>query len=136
MRCSPRRSLRTRFSSFEILDDIEMLTVDPAGKHQKQHLKGKSQHWAYATGSRANRQDCCGTVPLFGQYAVARSINAAMTATYWEIGRRIVEFEQGGADRAAYGDVLVERLAKDLTQRFGRGFSRQNLGQMRAAPLT
>jgi predicted nuclease of restriction endonuclease-like (RecB) superfamily len=64
--------------------------------------------------------------------AVARSINAAMTATYWEIGRRIVEFEQGGAERAAYGDALVERLAKDLTQRFGRGFSRENLGQMRA----
>jgi len=55
-----------------------------------------------------------------------------MTATYWEIGRRIVEFEQGGADRATYGDTLIERLAKDLTQRFGRGFSRQNLGQMRA----
>jgi predicted nuclease of restriction endonuclease-like (RecB) superfamily len=64
--------------------------------------------------------------------AVARSINAAMTATYWEIGRRIVQFEQGGAERATYGDALVERLAKDLTQRFGRGFSRQNLGQMRA----
>jgi hypothetical protein len=64
--------------------------------------------------------------------AVARSINAAMTATYWEIGRRIVEFEQGGAERASYGDALVERLAKDPTQRFGRGFSRQNLGQMRA----
>ena len=64
--------------------------------------------------------------------AVARSINAAMTATYWEIGRRIVEFEQGGADRATYGDALVGRLAKDLTQRFGRGFSRQNLWQMRA----
>jgi predicted nuclease of restriction endonuclease-like (RecB) superfamily len=64
--------------------------------------------------------------------AVARSVNAAMTATYWEIGRRIVEFEQGGAERAGYGDALVERLAKDLTQRFGRGFSRQNLGQMRA----
>lgn len=64
--------------------------------------------------------------------AVARSINAAMTATYWEIGRRIVEFEQGGAERAAYGDAVVERLAKDLTQRFGRGFSRQSLWQMRA----
>jgi len=64
--------------------------------------------------------------------AVARSINTAMTATYWEIGRRIVQFEQGGAERATYGDALVERLAKDLTQRFGRGFSRQNLGQMRA----
>jgi hypothetical protein len=55
-----------------------------------------------------------------------------MTATYWEIGRRIAEFEQGGAERAAYGDALVERLAEDLTQRFGRGFSRQNLWQMRA----
>lgn len=64
--------------------------------------------------------------------AVARSVNAAMTATYWEIGRRIVEFEQGGADRATYGDALIERLARDLTERFGRGFSRQNLGQMRA----
>jgi hypothetical protein len=64
--------------------------------------------------------------------AVARSINAAMTATYWEIGRRIVEFEQEGAERAAYGDALVQRLAEDLTQRFGRGYSRQNLSQMRA----
>jgi predicted nuclease of restriction endonuclease-like (RecB) superfamily len=64
--------------------------------------------------------------------AVARSINAVMTAAYWEIGRRIAEFEQGGAARAAYGDALIERLAKDLTRRFGRGFSRQNLWQMRA----
>jgi len=61
----------------------------------------------------------------------ARSVNALMTASYWEIGRRIVEFEQGGQDRAAYGDALIERLAKDLTHRFGRGFSRQNLQQMR-----
>src|ERR1700761_4626074 len=67
-----------------------------------------------------------------GRRAAARSVNALMTATYWEIGRRIVEFEQGGADRAAYGEALVERLAKDLTRRFGRGFSRQNLSQMRA----
>jgi len=64
--------------------------------------------------------------------AVARSINVAMTATYWEIGRRITEFEQRGAQRANYGDALIERLAKDLTIRFGRGFSRQNLWQMRA----
>jgi hypothetical protein len=40
---------------------------------------------------------------------------------------------EGGAERAAYGDALVERLAKDLTQHFGRGFSRQNLWQMREA---
>ena len=62
----------------------------------------------------------------------ARRVNALMTATYWEIGRRIVDVELGGAERAGYGDVLVERLADDLGGRFGRGFSRSNLFQMRA----
>jgi hypothetical protein len=66
------------------------------------------------------------------QHTAARSINSLMTATYWEIGRRIVEFEQGGTERAAYGEALIQRLSKDLVCRFGRGFSRQNLGQMRA----
>ncbi|MDN3514637.1 MAG: PDDEXK nuclease domain-containing protein [Candidatus Brocadia sp.] len=54
-----------------------------------------------------------------------------MTATYWEIGRRIVEWEQAGKERATYGEALLNRLAADLTKRFGRGFSRQNLQQMR-----
>lgn len=67
--------------------------------------------------------------------AAARSVNALMTATYWEIGRRIVAFEQGGEERAAYGSGLIKRLADDLTRRFGRGFSRQNLWQMRAFHL-
>lgn len=62
----------------------------------------------------------------------ARSVNALMTATYWEIGRRIVEEEQAGQDRADYGVGLIERLSRDLTQRFGRGFGRSNLFQMRA----
>jgi predicted nuclease of restriction endonuclease-like (RecB) superfamily len=74
-----------------------------------------------------------GVVELLEQArrAAARSVNAIMTATYWEIGRRIVEFEQGGEERAGYGEQLLERLAEDLTKRFGRGFSRQNLQQMR-----
>lgn len=55
-----------------------------------------------------------------------------MTATYWEIGHRIVEFEQGGQTRAEYGEQLLERLAQDLTARFGRGFGWRNLFQMRA----
>jgi len=55
-----------------------------------------------------------------GRRAAARSINALMTAVYWEIGRRIVEFEQGGQDRAAYGDTLISRLGEDLSCRFGR----------------
>ncbi|TGB65350.1 MULTISPECIES: PDDEXK nuclease domain-containing protein [unclassified Escherichia] len=60
-----------------------------------------------------------------------RSVNALMTATYWEIGRRIVEFEQGGEARAAYGTQLIKRLSKDLSLRYKRGFSAKNLRQMR-----
>ncbi|MBM4353310.1 MAG: DUF1016 domain-containing protein, partial [Deltaproteobacteria bacterium] len=63
--------------------------------------------------------------------ASARAVNAVMTATYWEIGRRIAEFEQGGADRAGHGEGLLVQLSADLTSRFGRGFSRQNLQSMR-----
>ncbi len=63
--------------------------------------------------------------------AAARSVNALMTSSYWEIGRRIVEFEQSGKERADYGETLLARLATDLNARFGRGFSRQNLQQMR-----
>ena len=63
--------------------------------------------------------------------SAARSVNAAMTAAYWLIGRRIVEFEQSGEDRAEYGAALIERLAEDLAVRFGRGFSPQNIYNMR-----
>jgi hypothetical protein len=63
--------------------------------------------------------------------ASARAVNAFMTATYWEIGRRIVEFEQGGEKRAEYGRALLQRLSGDLAARFGRGFSVDNLESMR-----
>jgi predicted nuclease of restriction endonuclease-like (RecB) superfamily len=63
--------------------------------------------------------------------AAARSVNALMTATYWEVGRRVVEFEQDGGNRAAYGQALLVRLSGDLTRRFGRGFGVDNLELMR-----
>lgn len=63
--------------------------------------------------------------------AAARSVNAVMTATYWAIGRRIVEGEQSGQARAAYGQALLKRLSGDLSARFGRGYSERNLEQMR-----
>lgn len=63
--------------------------------------------------------------------AAARSVNALMTASYWEIGRRIVEAEQQGKRRAGYGEQLIARLSADLTARFGRGFSPDNLENMR-----
>ncbi len=61
----------------------------------------------------------------------ARTVNAVMTATYWEIGRRIVEVEQRGGGRADYGEALLKRLTSDLTARFGRGFSDRSLYKMR-----
>jgi predicted nuclease of restriction endonuclease-like (RecB) superfamily len=61
----------------------------------------------------------------------ARHVNAILTATYWEIGRRIVEFAQQGETRAEYGDIIIEKLSHDLTKQFGRGFSQRNLEQMR-----
>jgi len=64
--------------------------------------------------------------------SAARSVNTIMTATYWLIGCRIVTFEQKGKTRAEYGTTLIKNLAKDLTQKFGRGFGRANLFQMRA----
>ena len=61
----------------------------------------------------------------------AQTINAIITVTYWEMGRRIVENEQSGRRRAGYGEALLKKLSADLTSKFGRGFSRQNLQQMR-----
>jgi DUF1016 N-terminal domain len=63
--------------------------------------------------------------------AAARSVNALMTASYWEIGRRIVEAEQGGSARADYGKQLIRQLSIDLGNQFGRGFSADNLERMR-----
>ena len=64
--------------------------------------------------------------------SAARSVNSIMTAAYWLVGRRIVEYEQGGAERAGYGAELIRRLSVDLTASYGRGFSPRNLRQMRA----
>jgi hypothetical protein len=64
--------------------------------------------------------------------ASVRAVNALMTATYWEIGHWIVEHEQGGAKRAAYGKALIQHLSSDLTARFGRGFGVDNLELFRS----
>ncbi len=77
------------------------------------------------------RQDIADVVAAT-RAAAARSVNAIMTASYWAIGRRIVEFEQGGAERATYGEALIRRLGADLSVRLGRGFGGRNLAQMRA----
>ena len=65
------------------------------------------------------------------RYASVRSVNAIMTATYWEIGRRIVKVEQKGQKRADYGEQLIEKMSKDLTKSCGKGFSFRNLNRYR-----
>ncbi|MBA3458725.1 MAG: DUF1016 domain-containing protein [Deltaproteobacteria bacterium] len=67
-----------------------------------------------------------------GRRASVRTSNAIMTATYWIVGRRIVEEEQHGAARAEYGEELIRRLSADLQARFGRGYGRANLFQMKS----
>jgi predicted nuclease of restriction endonuclease-like (RecB) superfamily len=62
--------------------------------------------------------------------AAARAVNSTMTSAYWEMGRQIVEYEQGGSGRAQYGEQLLDNLARDLTAKLGRGFGRENLRLM------
>ena len=62
---------------------------------------------------------------------VVRSVDLIQVLTNFEIGRRIVEHEQQGAERAQYGKALLRELSTELTAEFGRGFSRTNLEYMR-----
>lgn len=62
---------------------------------------------------------------------VVRNVNTIMLQTYWSIGKRIVEEEQNGNNRAEYGSSLLKELSKELTKEFGKGFSRSNLQSMR-----
>lgn len=67
---------------------------------------------------------------------VLRTVNSTMTITYFEIGRIIVEEEQNGKDRAEYGKQLLQSLSQQLTKEFGKGFSVDNLSNMRKFYLT
>lgn len=62
---------------------------------------------------------------------VVRTVNQTMIYTYYEIGRMIVEDEQQGKERAEYGKNVLKDLSKRLTTEFGKGFSVQNLENMR-----
>ena len=62
---------------------------------------------------------------------VSREVNTILVQTYWEIGRFIVENEQGNIERAEYGKKLIANLSKRLTKEYGKGFSKSNLFNMR-----
>jgi predicted nuclease of restriction endonuclease-like (RecB) superfamily len=71
------------------------------------------------------------TIVKGSQQQILRSVNQTIVLTYFEIGRKIVEEEQNGNDRAGYGKYLINNLSERLTAEFGKGFSPRSLEQMR-----
>jgi len=59
------------------------------------------------------------------------AINSAMVEAYWNIGKRIVDEEQNGADRAEYGKQIIETISIELTREFGKGFSKRTVWEIR-----
>ncbi len=66
-----------------------------------------------------------------GRGRAAAAVNRELVATYWAVGARILREEQGGADRAAYGERALAHLGRALSQEFGRGFGERSLRYMR-----
>jgi hypothetical protein len=66
-----------------------------------------------------------------GRQRALQAVDVVQVRTCWEVGRHIVEFEQGGIHRAEYGARLIPRLAERLTVEFGKGFDASNLRYMR-----
>ncbi len=66
-----------------------------------------------------------------GRQKAFQRVNKILIETYWNIGKRIVEFEQAGKEKAEYGSELLKKLSKDLKNLYGRGFSKSNIYLMR-----
>ena len=79
--------------------------------------------------------DVCTIIDEGRQKAYA-SVNSTMIETYWKIGKRIVEEEQCGYERAEYGKRIIEQLSNELTMRYGKGFSKRYLAYFRKFYLT
>ena len=86
--------------------------------------------------SYSNLFDRIANILVEARTKVVREINKTQVLAYWEIGREIVEFEQKRKLRAEYGQRLLIKLSEDLTQKFGRGFSVDNLQLMRKFCMT
>jgi hypothetical protein len=71
-----------------------------------------------------------------GRSKAYAAVNFAMTATYWEAGKRIVEQEQQGRERANYGEHILTNLSRYLNENFGKGFFYANLRNFRQFYLT
>lgn len=75
--------------------------------------------------------DKIGSLLQQGRQQAVQSVNTILVQTYWHVGQHIVEFEQKGNEKAEYGSQLLDTLSNDLTQKYGKGFGRSNLFQIR-----
>ena len=94
------------------------------------HTMGSSET-SVESLSQASLYESIRTLLLASRTQVRQTVNTAMVQTYWHIGRMIVEDEQGGQKRAAYGKQVLPELAKRLSEEFGAGFDVSNLRNMR-----
>ena len=99
---------------------------------QTENLENNESHEKIQNDFLKNVSD----VLLQAQKNAKTAVNLSMVYAYYEIGRMIVEEEQHGANRAAYGKQLLKELSAYLTDIFGKGFSTTNLKQMRQFYLT
>jgi hypothetical protein len=72
-----------------------------------------------------------GTILEEGRKRDYSAVHDVLVETYWNIGGEIVEYEQKGKEKAEYGSALLDKLSKDLKTRYGKGFSRRNVLDMR-----
>lgn len=79
--------------------------------------------------------DVCSIIDRGRENAYA-AVNTSIIETYWNIGRRIVEEEQQGKERAGYGEHIIEKLSEQLTMHYGKGFSTRYLRAFRKFYLT
>ena len=75
--------------------------------------------------------DSIGSAIEVARQNAVKAVNTELVKANWEIGRHIVEYEQHGEERAEYGSNLLATLSKDLRQRYGKGFGRRNILDMR-----
>ncbi len=84
----------------------------------------------------SNLIDSIGNLIAISKKGVAVKINTVLLTTYWQIGRYIVEYEQSGNVKADYGSHLLRQISHDLSIKYGKGFSKSNVYQMRKFYLT
>lgn len=77
-----------------------------------------------------------GDILEHGKRQAVVSVNIVLLKTYWQIGKEIVEYEQKGKEKSEYGSKLLDKLSKDLKEKYGRGFCRRNVLDIRRFYLT